>query len=133
MPKSRGRTPNEGRVARYHLEATPPPRQGDPNGLFHGHGSLSSADSGSLNHFGASFSHPTSPLLANHRGGAPRRAGSVTSGRPPNQHNTVVNEHGVVTLQISENDCDQPVYQVRIMHAQNACGNYSLRKKLSVS
>ena len=107
MPKSRGRTSTETRAARYHLEATPPPRQG---GLFH-HGSLSSADSGSLNHFGASFSHPTSPLLANHRGTAARRAGSSNS-RLSNLHQTVVNENGIVTLQISENDSDQPVYQV---------------------
>ncbi len=62
MPKSRGRTSTPGR---YHLEATP------PTGLFHHGGSLSSADSGSLNQF---FSHPSSPLLANQRGGTSRRA-----------------------------------------------------------
>ena len=98
MPKSRGRTSTESRSARFHLDATPPTRHA---GLFHHGGSLSSADSGSLNH----FSHPTSPLLTG-RTGTSRRTGRAAP------LNTVVNEHGVVTLQISDNDLDQPVYQV---------------------
>lgn len=61
MPKSKGRTSTEGRSGRYHLE---PSASSRPS--FH-HGSLSSADSGSLSHFNASFSHPSSPLLTSNQ------------------------------------------------------------------
>ncbi len=61
MPKSKGRTSTEGRSGRYHLD---PSTSSRPS--FH-HGSLSSADSGSLSHFNASFSHPSSPLLTSNQ------------------------------------------------------------------
>ena len=107
MSKSRGRTSTDVRSTRFHLDATPTRHAG----LFHHGGSLSSADSGSLNH----FSHPTSPLLTG-TGSRDRTGTSRRSGRPlpvaSSVMNTVVNEHGVVTLQINDSDADQPVYQV---------------------
>ena len=108
MGKSRG--DNRGRYQPVNiamLDATPPPRQ--PTGQhasaqFH-HGSISSADSNSLNHYAGS-SHPTSPLLASHRSPAvnQRRAGRIPV-------NTVVNERGLVSLQnINDTASEQPVY-----------------------